>query len=100
VASGLKGLTGFLTAVGQICKLLVEVLLEVLTVLFFEKFEPLDFTLDRDSLLVEHANFVTLAKLRFSKHARHVVLTLFDNPVALGIPLLDVLVVKFPSELE
>ena len=99
-ASRLEGVGGFLTAVGQIRKLLFEVLLEVLTVFLFELLEAFDFAFNRDSLLVENIDFVALAKFRFREHARDVVLTLFDNPVAFGITLLDVLVVQFSGELE
>ena len=100
VASRLEGVGGFLTAVGQIRKLLFEVLLEVLTVFLFELLEAFDFAFDRDSLLVENIDFVALAKFCFCEHARYVVLALFDDPVAFGVSLLDVLVVQFASELK
>ena len=100
VASRLEGLGGFLTAVGQICKLLFEVLLEVLTIFLLELLETFNLALNRDSLLIQDVDLVALTKFCFGEHPRHVVLALFDNPVTLGVALLNVLVVQFAGKLE
>ena len=75
-------------------------LLEVLAIFLLELLEAFDFTLDRNSLLVEDVDFVSLTKFGFGEHSRHLVLALFDDSIAFGVTLLNVLIVQFPSELK